>query len=308
MKLLKLILILKTLFRWRWEPQISVNPLTNVGTSACVSSKGPGSICSSLAVRLWKSAREGAGVREAGSVQHSNKWLSEHILKVGSWICRKAACLLENKAPVKASSCELHAVPCTRATNTAIGRDKQNLPWSPYWHGDTKHWEKSYAITTLATGNCLVRQEACRPLWPSWDKLFLLTHRVDFTQWSLSCHFCKSRWGPADYGEKLENSKLKVSESQPKKMTIFTCSMTIMVLVVAWECGGQAIQQQQPGGWTKTSYHRREGSMATLQGWWLISVPNMNLQSSSWFCLCWATEQALINHILVGGMMVSTIQ
>ena len=31
MKLLKLILILQTLLRWWWEPQVSVIPLTNVG-------------------------------------------------------------------------------------------------------------------------------------------------------------------------------------------------------------------------------------------------------------------------------------
>lgn len=42
------------------------------------------------------------------------------------------------------------------------------------------------------------------------------------------------------------------------------------VLVVAWEYGGQAIEQQQTGGSTKISYPGHVGSTATLQEWWLV--------------------------------------
>lgn len=114
--------------------------------------------------------------------------------------------------PVTAMQRLAQGLPTQQQGRTSRVYLKVHMKW-----GCKTLWEKSYARTTLPTGSCLVCQEACRLLWSSWDKLFLLTHRVEFTQWSLSHHFCKSRWGPTDDGEKLENSKPKASESQPKK-------------------------------------------------------------------------------------------
>lgn len=268
MKLLKLVLILKTLFCWRWESQIPVNPWTHMGTSACASSKGPGSIRSSLAVGLWKSAREGAEVREAWSVQHSNKWSSDHTLKVGSWICRKADCLLENKdqskhAPVTAMQCLAQGPPVQQQAQASRIYLKVHTDFLGIKNTVRKIMCKRHSAHRELPGRQPVGFSGLLGIsFSSWH--------TEFTQWSSSHHFCRSRWGPADYGEKLENSKSKALESQAKKMTIFTCLMTFTVLVVAWECGGQAAQQQQTGGWTKTSYPRRVGSTATLQGQWLV--------------------------------------
>lgn len=147
-------------------------------------------------------------------------------------------------------------------------------------------WGKSYARTILPTESCLVCQEACRFAWPSWGKLFLLTHRVNFTQWSLNHHFRKAAWGPADYGEKLENSKSKASESQPKKGQYLLVWWHLWCLCWLESVGDRQYsssrQEAEPkppttGVWA-AQLHSRDG------GWW--SVHNTSLQSSSCLWLC----------------------
>ena len=181
--------------------------------------------------------------------------------------------------------------------------------WSSCWHRDAKRCEQNHRQEPLhpqGAAWCARKPVGFPGLlgirFMSWHPEQVLYSRVSairFTKHTVC--------GPAGYGEKLENSESRASDSQSKNDHIYSFLMSSWGLWWIGSAGDGRYSSRQEAEPQPPAASVWAARLHSGDGAW-SSVHNTSLQSSSCLWLSWATEQALINHVLEGGSMVSTIQ